>query len=147
MKAPSETTDGLPGDAPSPMVASLFLEGDGTRIGLARHFAASFLRTACDTGGILIGLKTVETAQLIVSELVTNAMRHAPGPALLRLSVFDGTLRIEVRDGSPLAPAVRAPDPARVGQHGLEIVTALARSVSVESAGTGKSVTAVVGLT
>ncbi|MFF9373048.1 ATP-binding protein [Streptomyces griseoluteus] len=129
------------------MVASLVLEGDAARIGLARHFAASFLRTARGADGTLIGLRTVETAQLIVSELVTNALRHAPGPALLRLSVLDGTLRIEVRDGSPVAPAVRAPDPARVGQHGLEIVTALARSVSVEAAGTGKSVTAVVGLT
>ncbi|MER8013954.1 ATP-binding protein [Streptomyces griseoluteus] len=147
MTAPSETTDGLPGDAPSPTVASLVLEGDGGRIAQARRFTASFLRTAGDAVGMPIGLRTAETAQLIVSELVTNALRHAPGPGLLRLSVFDGTLRIEVRDGSPVAPAVRAPDPARVGQHGLEIVTALARSVTVEAAGSGKSVTAVVGLT
>lgn len=96
---------------------------------------------------ILIGLRTVETARLTVSELVTNALRHAPGPALLRLSVCDGRLWMEVRDGSPIAPTVRGPDPARVGQHGLEMVTALARSVSVEAAGTGKTVTAVVGLT
>ncbi|MGW2208720.1 ATP-binding protein [Streptomyces sp. NPDC001781] len=140
-------TDGLPGDGASPTVASLVLEGDGARIGGARRFAASFLRTACGAAGIQVDLKTVETVQLIVSELVTNALRHAPGPALLHLSVSDGALRIEVRDDSPVAPAVRAPDPTRVGQHGLGIVTALARSVSVEAAGAGKSVTAVVGLT
>jgi anti-sigma regulatory factor (Ser/Thr protein kinase) len=145
-EAPRETTGERPAGEPSRTEASLALSGDSTRLAQARRFAASFLTTVCGAAGVLVRLETVEAVQLIVSELVTNALRHAPGPAQLGLSISDGALRIEVRDSNPVPPAARVPDPARVGQHGLEIVRALARSVSVETAATGKRVVAVVAL-
>ncbi|MFG2333176.1 ATP-binding protein [Streptomyces sp. NPDC048604] len=45
---------------------------------------------------------TVDRAELVVSELVTNAVRHARPPLALRLHhLDDATLRIEVDDGGP----------------------------------------------
>lgn len=49
----------------------------------------------------------VETAQLLVSELVTNALVHAGTPINLHASVGDDGLRVEVTDGSTQAPAPR----------------------------------------
>ncbi|MEU0038193.1 hypothetical protein [Streptomyces sp. NPDC006333] len=51
-------------------------------------------------------------------------------------------MQIEVHDSNPAAPAVKAPDPARVGQHGLEIVAAVARTVTAEQTPDGKRITA-----
>lgn len=49
----------------------------------------------------------VDAAQLLVSELVTNALVHAGTPVDLHASVGDDGLRVEVTDGSTQAPAPR----------------------------------------
>lgn len=49
----------------------------------------------------------VETAQLLVSEVVTNALVHAGTPMGFHACVTDSGLRVEVTDGSRQAPAVR----------------------------------------
>lgn len=69
-----------------------------------------------------------EDVLLLVSEVVANACLHAGGPRTLVLDCTDERLRIEVADGSPIAPAPRPrSDPARPGGHGLLIVERLAR--------------------
>lgn len=75
----------------------------------------------------------LDQARLILSELVTNSVRHAGlGPSdsiLVRLSVADGRLRGSVHDpGEPFGGvgAERAPDP-NPGGFGLHIVSTLAR--------------------
>ncbi|MER6282057.1 ATP-binding protein [Streptomyces sp. NPDC059688] len=118
--------------------------------------------TAWDTAGISIAdtRRTVRTllaraghhpdhrpsqdAQLVVSELVTNALRHAPGPGalLLELSPDDAVLLITVRDGSPRPPDVHPQDGSRVGGHGLRLVTQLCEQVHTVPWATGKQVTA-----
>lgn len=50
----------------------------------------------------------VETAQLLVSEVVTNALVHAGTPIGIHASVGDDGLRVEVSDGSTQAPAPRS---------------------------------------
>jgi anti-sigma regulatory factor (Ser/Thr protein kinase) len=46
-----------------------------------------------------------DAAELLVSELVTNAYRHATGPAALRLCGFGGgRLRVSVWDANPHIP-------------------------------------------
>jgi PAS domain S-box-containing protein len=50
----------------------------------------------------------VETAQLVVSEVVTNALVHAGTPIDFHASVGDAGLRVEVTDGSTQAPAPRS---------------------------------------
>ncbi|MFC9748261.1 ATP-binding protein [Streptomyces niveus] len=86
-----------------------------------------------------------EAAVLVLSELLTNAGRHArvsPGREIetwyLRMS---DTLRIEVHDASPEWPEVQEPDPDAHGGRGLTLVAALADSWGVEERnGPGKSV-------
>ncbi|GGW36897.1 ATP-binding protein [Streptomyces galilaeus] len=50
----------------------------------------------------------VDTAELIASELVSNAVLHTKGPAALRVSWSDGILRIGAWDANP-----EPPDPPR----------------------------------
>ncbi|CAL9533877.1 hypothetical protein SUDANB145_04080 [Streptomyces sp. enrichment culture] len=48
----------------------------------------------------------VDDVELLASELVTNAYRHAGGPCSLRLTALrDGRLRVGVWDGHPHVPA------------------------------------------
>ncbi|GAA3370562.1 ATP-binding protein [Streptomyces sannanensis] len=48
----------------------------------------------------------LDTAELLVCELVTNAYRHSDGPAALRLrSMEGGWLRVGVWDTNPVIPA------------------------------------------
>ncbi|MFD5520829.1 ATP-binding protein [Streptomyces sp. NPDC127066] len=122
------------------------MDSDGSRIAQARHLAAAFLTKVRDDHGVPVAAATVETVQLIVSELVTNARKYAPGPALLRLRVTGSVLRVELWDSNPVLPVAKAPDPRRIGQHGLEIVTTLARTLTVEQTQTGKRITADVTL-
>jgi anti-sigma regulatory factor (Ser/Thr protein kinase) len=50
----------------------------------------------------LIGL--VDTAELLATELVANAVRHTKGPAALRVSWSAGVLRIGAWDADPEPP-------------------------------------------
>jgi anti-sigma regulatory factor (Ser/Thr protein kinase) len=50
----------------------------------------------------LIGL--VDTAELLATELVGNAVRHTKGPVILRVSWKPGTLRIGAWDANPEPP-------------------------------------------
>jgi anti-sigma regulatory factor (Ser/Thr protein kinase) len=72
----------------------------------------------------------IESAQLALSELVTNAILHAQTPIQVSVLAHGDRVRIEVQDGSPRRPATRtatrdALDPPTVGR-GIHIVDALA---------------------
>ncbi|NEC92257.1 ATP-binding protein [Streptomyces sp. SID12501] len=84
--------------------------------------------------------------QLVVSELVTNARKYAPGPCLLTLKVEGGTVQVSVWDSNTTLPSVQAADAKRVGQHGLEIVMAVCQSFAVHREPVGKRITAAVVL-
>ncbi|MGQ5640596.1 SAV_2336 N-terminal domain-related protein [Streptomyces sp. EWL5.16] len=72
------------------------------------------------------GTAAAEDALLVVSELMTNAARHAGGPTALRLHLGPASLRIEVEDHSTAQPSPRSPDPTEgTGGHGLFIVQRL----------------------
>jgi PAS domain S-box-containing protein len=62
------------------------------------------------------------TTELVVSELVTNAIRHAEGPIRLRL-IRDRTLICEVSDGGATAPHLRHPRTTDEGGRGLLLVS------------------------
>lgn len=85
--------------------------------------------------------ESADDALLVVSEVVANACMHAGGPSSLLLRCTPERLRIEVTDGSPVAPTARTPsDPARPGGHGLLIVERLAREWGSEPVDGGKCV-------
>jgi anti-sigma regulatory factor (Ser/Thr protein kinase) len=62
-------------------------------------------------------------AQLLVSELVTNALMHGRGAIVLRAQLEDGRLRAEVIDeGDGFDWSEPKPDPDRVRGWGLSVV-------------------------
>ena len=64
-----------------------------------------------------------DDAQLLTSELVTNAVRHAHGPIDVRAYVRDGFLRLEVADSEvEHAPVPRSAGPEDQGGRGMELV-------------------------
>lgn len=68
-----------------------------------------------------------DTAVLMASELVTNALRHAPGPDIgFRVFLRGGELVIEVRDGSPNRPVLRNASLDDETGRGLLLVNAMA---------------------
>jgi anti-sigma regulatory factor (Ser/Thr protein kinase) len=73
---------------------------------------------------------------LLVSELVTNAVRHATGEQLrLVVTMDERALRVEVHDrGEGFALRAPAPDPARPSGWGLFLVAELADRWGVDHA-------------
>ena len=68
----------------------------------------------------------VDDAQLLATELVTNAVRHACGPIHVRARLSDGFVRIEVCDSAAgSAPEPRRAAPDDEGGRGMELVEKL----------------------
>ncbi|MEV0374965.1 ATP-binding protein [Streptomyces sp. NPDC050636] len=80
-----------------------------------------------------------EIATLLTSELVTNALVHAKGGAIVRATVTD-RLRVEVRDFASQPPEPRAPTADGTSGRGLMLVRSLADAWGVRSHAVGKSV-------
>lgn len=87
-----------------------------------------------------------DLAELVVSELVTNALCHGAGLIKMRLSYTDGDLRVEIHDsgvGRPVRQHVGADDECG---RGLELLDGLIelhggeRGVIDDDAGPGKTV-------
>ncbi|MDT0470102.1 SpoIIE family protein phosphatase [Streptomyces gibsoniae] len=83
--------------------------------------------------------ETAYTAEMIVSELVTNAVRYGTPPMRLRL-IKDRTLICQVHDGNPLAPRLRHAKTVDEGGRGLFIVAQLAQNWGVRYSPDGKTV-------
>jgi len=81
-----------------------------------------------------------ETARLLVSELVANAVTHAETDVTLQLDLTPARLRGEVRDRADGEPRARQPQPDDPTGRGLMIVEALADRWGVESSPPGKTV-------
>ncbi|MFF2779489.1 ATP-binding protein [Streptomyces sp. NPDC058052] len=74
----------------------------------------------------------VDTAQLLLTELTTNAFRHAYAPTVgIRVYRQDTRLRIEVTDGSPQGPLPGPTGPYEEHGRGLILVDAMADSWGV----------------
>ncbi|MFE3635874.1 ATP-binding protein [Streptomyces cellostaticus] len=84
-----------------------------------------------------------DLAALLVSELVTNALRHATGPIgvrLVRPARLGGTLLVEVSDPLPDPPRERVARPEDESGRGLQLVAGAARRWGTRPGGGGKTV-------
>lgn len=99
---------------------------------IARRFAADVL------GGWGVDAETVEWALLLISELVTNAIRHADGPIQLRMDLSALHLRVAVFDDSHRSPYLRHAEPDETGGRGLQLVEHVATEWGVDTGDTGK---------
>ncbi|MEV7080232.1 SpoIIE family protein phosphatase [Streptomyces sp. NPDC093516] len=88
----------------------------------------------------------VFVTELIVSELVTNAIRHAEPPVRLRL-IHDTTLICEVSDGGSTAPHLRRARSHDEGGRGLLLVARLTERWGTRQSATGKTIWAEQTLT
>ncbi|MGW7041875.1 SpoIIE family protein phosphatase [Streptomyces avermitilis] len=83
--------------------------------------------------------ETAFNTQLIVSELVTNAVRYGSPPFELRL-IHDRTLTCEVRDAGSAAPHLRHAGTADEGGRGLFITAQLAQAWGTRYTPPGKTI-------
>jgi anti-sigma regulatory factor (Ser/Thr protein kinase) len=88
------------------------------------------------------GDDATDTAALLVTELVSNAVVHAKGPSLWLTVNEAGTdvLHVAVRDGSKVVPQAQAPDVHQAGGRGLFMVDAFSTDWGWEPMSTGKRV-------
>lgn len=86
--------------------------------------------------------ETADAVLLTVSELVTNAHRHAHSSAQLVMAWDSRCLHIAVHDHSGELPAPREPSTDRVGGRGMFLVDALADSWEAHPCPHGKTITA-----
>jgi two-component sensor histidine kinase len=83
--------------------------------------------------------QTRHAALVLLSEVVTNAVRHAPGAFQVTVTLAKHRLYARVRDESPWPPRAREPD--EHGGRGLELLRSLSQRWGVEQhPGDGKTV-------
>ncbi|MGW1051757.1 SpoIIE family protein phosphatase [Streptomyces sp. NPDC002521] len=121
--------NGIPDDH----VAEWRLDADPREVARARRLVRARLRQW--------GLpQAVETAELLVSEVVTNAVRHAVSePVGLRVVRTDALL-FEVTDDEPGLPAMLSAGPYDESGRGLRVVSRLAREWGASATGHRKTV-------
>jgi transcriptional regulator with XRE-family HTH domain/anti-sigma regulatory factor (Ser/Thr protein kinase) len=94
----------------------------------ADELAPRHARDAMSAAGVGLPEDDLETARLLMSELVTNSVRHGPTNDDATVGVFIGVgrdrLRVEVSDGA--TEGARPRSPSEDGGYGLALVAALA---------------------
>ena len=99
----------------------------------ARRFVAAALAALPDR-------RAVEVAELLTSEVVTNAVVHGGSAVRVEVETVDGRTRISVCDNDPGQPEVRSPSLDDESGRGMRLVDSLARRWGVQPAGSGKCV-------
>ncbi len=84
--------------------------------------------------------ETVEAAELMTSELATNAVRHAHSDFELAIHCSQRAIRVEVSDHGPGQPTLRSPTPHERSGRGLRIVQELSDSWGTVPSTNGKLV-------
>ena len=95
------------------------------------------------TAGVLEGAgwhEQVDTAVLLVSELVTNAVRHARGPCALVVTFADDVVELCVEDGDRRVPSPRAAGVLDESGRGILLLGALAENWGVRLLPEGKGI-------
>jgi anti-sigma regulatory factor (Ser/Thr protein kinase) len=99
----------------------------------ARRYIASSLREAGWTR------ERCGVVELLTSEVVTNAIIHAEGPAVLTLAISSDHIRVAVEDCSP-AECPSARPPGEEGGFGMQLLHALATGWGFATSDTTKVV-------
>ncbi|MGW0605254.1 ATP-binding protein [Streptomyces sp. NPDC002640] len=98
----------------------------------------------CEVPGRPLDGEVLETAELLTTELVTNALVHTGRGAVLKVTVTGRRLRVEVRDFVRHRPSClsgdRVADDDATGGRGLLLVATLADAWGVRGHALGKSV-------
>lgn len=98
---------------------------------VARRFVRA--RLADEAAGAADVSADIDTATLLVSEVVTNAILHARTTVTLTVDIADEVVRITVRDGSPVQPRVHSFAPTSATGRGLRLLDRLAKRWGVDA--------------
>ncbi|MFI5683499.1 SpoIIE family protein phosphatase [Streptomyces sp. NPDC051636] len=110
--------------------------GDPEALRLARHMIHA-------TVGAWGAVERADEIELVADELITNALMHTEGSAIVTLRALSGSdrrLRVEVEDSSSALPRRRDAGDCGVSGRGLLLVDRLADVWGVEARGCGKCV-------
>ena len=112
----------------APHRAGIDLAAAPESVRAARAFVASMLDVwHCDDMDRVV--------ELLTSEIVSNAVRHASGPIRVEAALADdGSLRVAATDDHPGAPVLRDAAPSAESGRGIRLVQRLARRWGVETA-------------
>jgi anti-sigma regulatory factor (Ser/Thr protein kinase) len=134
-----------PPSADGGQVLSCQVDRDPAQVSHAREQARKAL---CDWG---LG-EHADLAELVVSELVTNAICHGDGTTRIGVSHAGGDLRVEVHDHGTARPVRRQPGINDESGRGLALIDGLIelqggqRGVTEDDCGPGKTVYVVIRL-
>ena len=107
--------------------AAYRLDGSGGCVSTARRCARAYFAQCASP----LSEAAAADALVMVSELVTNAVVHAPGPCCLYLVEAEAELTIAVSDSSTAPPRPRVPNLERGGGFGWVLLRRLARRIDV----------------
>ncbi|SNR49339.1 ATP-binding protein [Actinomadura mexicana] len=123
-------------EPPAVLLGELTLPAERESVPAARRFSRS-VSTASGIGHI------ADDTEVLVSELVTNAVRHAPVPGAalcLRLLRAGTRLRIEVHDQSAAVPTARPVDLMEETGRGWFLVAVMTDGHGTDHTASGKAV-------
>lgn len=89
---------------------------------------------------VKLHIEESETAVLLVSELVTNAVRYGLGPILVTLALHGELFRCEVSDANSVAPCLKEAAVDDESGRGMHMVYTLSHRCGVRPALRGKTV-------
>ena len=110
----------------------ILLPPDPQAPGRARRFARDVLADQSDD--------VIDLIELLVSEVVTNAVLHARSDMRVTLTWRGDTFRVEVADHSPLLPAQRQFSELATTGRGIQLVEEIADSWGMVPTSSGKVV-------
>ena len=119
----------------------IHLEPSGAAPGQARRAVRRVLGSAAAVDAV-VSDDVAQTAELLVSELVTNAITHARGTVTVEIDCADHALSVTVSDDEPREPQLQPERPLADGGRGLRMIESLAGSWGVRprKGGQGKDV-------
>lgn len=120
--------------------ACFALDGCADCVAVAREHARGLFRRASPP----LSDALVVDAQLAVTELVTNAVKHAPGACQLEITIDEGQIAVAVHDTGIGLPVERVPDITGSGGFGLVMLRRLAGAVHTSMRAGGKTVSVVL---
>ncbi|MEU6171877.1 ATP-binding protein [Streptantibioticus parmotrematis] len=127
--------------SPSPWVSTLGDESAPPRTAAQARAHVRALLTAHERAtGVLVAARAHADALLVISELVTNALRHGGGMTAFSARVTDDALlEVVVTDGSPNRPAISAQAALLTGGGGLgwPLIRRLATRVTLTATAQG----------
>ena len=122
------------GSSCDPSIVSARFDPELTAPAAARRFVSDVLNRWGHEASL------VEDAQLLVTELATNAVIHARSPFTVSAEPSGSGVRLSIQDASSVRPTVREPRGLGSSGRGLQLVVAIAARWGVDLTDDGKTV-------